>query len=509
MDILIASAAFLVFFFFIHRIHRRRTSNSLPIPGPPPHPFVGHTFQVPTIKTWKYFEQLSHQYGPIVKVTLAGDDFVVLSDPADAEELLGRRARIYSSRRPLIYAGKYRSNDMRMSLMPYGDNLKKQRAAFHQMLQPRAIGGYESSQHRESLNLLLDLVKTPGEYFLHFQRFSASLVFTLSFGQFIDDDGRALGEIIALMATFVQDTNPSAYLVDTFPILDWLPDCLAAWRVEARHKHQLELDLYGRLALGVKARMEKDIGMECFTARLWEQQTKLNLTDEELFYVAGTAFIAGTDTSSISLLWFVMAMALYPATMRKAQDEIDQVFDPDTLPNFTKMQDLPYCAALIKEVIRWSPVVPLSVPHYTDADDQYKGYTIRKGTSVISSLWNMHHDETKFPNSYIFDPERHLSKDSSTSDATESLGEGHYGFGFGRRKCPGQHMGAKSTWIAVVRVLWAFNIEPRKDEEGNPMKIDPEDCTSGITVRPNKFPVNFVPRSGAHTETIVSSGGHT
>jgi hypothetical protein len=47
-----------------------------------------------------------------------------------------------------------------------------------------------------------------------------------------------------------------------------------------------------------------------------------------------------------------MAMALYPATMRKAQDEIDQVFDPDTLPNFTKMQDLPYCAALIKEVIR-------------------------------------------------------------------------------------------------------------------------------------------------------------
>jgi hypothetical protein len=35
--------------------------------------------------------------------------------------------------------------------------------------------------------------------------------------------------------------------------------------------------------------MEKDIGMECFTARLWEQQTKLNLTDEELFYGTGDA----------------------------------------------------------------------------------------------------------------------------------------------------------------------------------------------------------------------------
>lgn len=106
MDILIASIALAVSLFLIYRGTRRSTSKSLPIPGPPPHPFVGHTFQVPTTKTWKYFEKLSHQYGvsavssvlcgfltcspigPIVKVTLAGDDIVVLSDPADAEELV-------------------------------------------------------------------------------------------------------------------------------------------------------------------------------------------------------------------------------------------------------------------------------------------------------------------------------------------------------------------------------------------------------------------------------------
>jgi hypothetical protein len=33
--------------------------------GPKAHPFVGHTFQVPTVKTWKYFEQLSHKYGAL------------------------------------------------------------------------------------------------------------------------------------------------------------------------------------------------------------------------------------------------------------------------------------------------------------------------------------------------------------------------------------------------------------------------------------------------------------
>lgn len=32
-------------------------------PGPRPHPLVGHTFQVPTTKIWKYFENLGLKYG--------------------------------------------------------------------------------------------------------------------------------------------------------------------------------------------------------------------------------------------------------------------------------------------------------------------------------------------------------------------------------------------------------------------------------------------------------------
>ncbi|KAJ7642988.1 cytochrome P450 [Mycena polygramma] len=508
MDSLHAPAVFVLSFVslvFIHLVNQRFRSKLPNLPGPPPHLFVGHTLQVPTVKTWKYFERLSHQYGKIVKVSLAGDDIVVLSDPSDAEELLGRRARIYSSRRPLIYAGKYRSNNLRLTILPYGEVLKRQRAAFHQMLQPRVLGGYEEMQQIESLRLLMDLVRAPTQFYDHFLRFPASLVFNLTYGKRIGDDGHDLADVQKSFMTLVQDISPGAHLVDTFPILDRLPNFLSPWRAEAKQKHQQEIELYSRLALEVKAKMEKDTAMECFTARLWEQQAKLNLSDEELFYISGSAFAAGTDTSAVTLLWFVMAMALYPETMKKAQQEIDSVFSSDTLPSFSRKQDLPYCFALVKEVLRWAPTVPLSIPHYTDADDEYEGYTIRKGTTVISSLWNMHHNEDAFPNSYIFDPQRFLANNSGTVDIDDSVGEGHYGFGFGRRKCPGQHMAGKSTWIAVVRVLWAFNIERRKDTSGNVLKIDPEDCSSGITARPKEFPVDFIPRSAEHVETIISS----
>ncbi|KAJ7206114.1 cytochrome P450 [Mycena pura] len=486
---------------FLYRPLRQTRSSADP-PGPRPHLFIGHTLQVPTTKTWKYFEKLYHEYGPIVKLSLAGDDIIVLSHPGDAEELLGRRSHNYSSRRPLVYAGKYQSKDRRLVLLPYGETLKKQRSAFHQMLQPRVIGAYEGMQEIESLQLLADIVATPERCFHHCRRFSASLVFTLSYGNRLNDDGKDLAAVTTVLENFVTDTYPGAHLVDTFPFLDYLPNFLAPWRAEAQRKHEFEVELYTRLATSVKMRQEKELGIECFAARLWDQQQKMKIETEELAYIAGSAFEAGTDTTAGTLLWFLMAMILYPSTMQKAQAEIDSFFNAETIPGFSRMNDLPYCFALVKELFRWAPAAPGGFPHYTDTDDEYKGYRIRKGTMVIPCIWNMHHNEDEFPDSYVFNPERFTSKLSSQS-TQDSLTEGHYGFGFGRRKCPGQYLAAKTIWIAVVQLLWAFDIKAGKDADGQVAEVDPENCTSGMTSRPQNFPITLLPRSLSRVDSII------
>lgn len=52
-------------------------------------------------------------------------------------------------------------------------------------------------------------------------------------------------------------------------------------------------------------------------------------------------------------------MARYPETMKKAQAEIDAVVGNARLPDFSDEDSLPYVGALVKEVLRWRPVVPL------------------------------------------------------------------------------------------------------------------------------------------------------
>ena len=151
--------------------------------------------------------------------------------------------------------------------------------------------------------------------------------------------------------------------------------------------------------------------------------------------VAGSAFEAGTDNTAGSVLWFLEAMMLYPDVMKKAQAEIDSVLgaQADTAPGFQHLNQLPYCVSLTKEVFRWMPVVPLGGPRQTMNDDEYKRYHIAVCTTIFVNVWSLHHDESMYPEPFAFKPERFLPKDGSVL-GPESLNEGHYAFGFGRRR---------------------------------------------------------------------------
>jgi hypothetical protein len=110
--------------------------------------------------------------------------------------------------------------------------------------------------------------------------------------------------------------------------------------------------------------------------------TQLNENSSDLEVMAskmvpGSMYIAGADTVSellrrgqklraflsqtvTALESFILAMTLYPEVQRKAQAEIDQVIGNDRLPVHSDEDTLPYLQAVLKEVLRWHPVTPLS-----------------------------------------------------------------------------------------------------------------------------------------------------
>jgi len=60
-----------------------------------------------------------------------------------------------------------------------------------------------------------------------------------------------------------------------------------------------------------------------------------------------------------------LALALYPEVQKKAQAELDAVVGANSLPDIEDRPFLPYINAIVKESLRWHPVLPLGGPFFS------------------------------------------------------------------------------------------------------------------------------------------------
>ena len=76
-------------------------------------------------------------------------------------------------------------------------------------------------------------------------------------------------------------------------------------------------------------------------------------------------------------------MAAAPGIQSRAQDELESVLGPDRLPTMDDIPSLPYVQAVTLEVMRLYPVLPFSAPHASIENDEYNGYFIQGGSTII------------------------------------------------------------------------------------------------------------------------------
>jgi cytochrome P450 len=115
-------------------------------------------------------------------------------------------------------------------------------------------------------------------------------------------------------------------------------------------------------------------------------QVKEGFTDDMAAYISGSILQAGSETTSGILVGFVQAMIIWPEIARAAQEELDRVCG-NRLPDLNDVPDLPYIRACSKETLRWMPGFLIGVPHAVTRDDEYMGYRIPKGATVIINVW--------------------------------------------------------------------------------------------------------------------------
>ena len=315
---------------------------------------------------------------------------------------------------------------------------------------------------------------------------------------------------------------PGAYLVETIPALKYIPNLLAPWKAEIQRRGRMESRANMRLVDIVKQdianakdpeKIPSSLTKQMLDARAADPSSFALLSDRDFSYIPASLFGAGSDTTSSTLCSGFLALVTHPETLRAAHAELDAIIGADRLPTFEDEISLPYIRAMCKETLRWRPVAVLGgTPHASTSADEYGGYHIPAGTTVLGNSWAINLNSDYYPNPQHYDPLRfldveprsltYLSQDSATPTPTEKGKPhpsrlGHSSFGWGRRICPGAGLASNTLFITLARLLWCFKILP-----ADGVTYDTFAYTDGFNTRPRPFKCRVEVRSEHHRRVL-------
>ncbi|KAH8725498.1 cytochrome P450 [Phaeosphaeriaceae sp. PMI808] len=483
-------------------------------PGPRPIPFFGNKFQLPKSKPWIKLQEWSEVYGPIFTVWFGRTPTIVICDPNIAVDLMEKRSTKYSSRPRMVAMGEILWDGASILVQPYGKEWSIRRKLLHQALTPKALRLYKPVQTAEASKLCYQLLETPSNWEKLLERFTSSIVFSVAYGHRIDSlNADVIHQRFKFMHRASSLNVPGRYMVESFPILKHVPDVLAPWKTEIKAFGREEAAANMALVNVVRddiarAKTGGDDIPDSLCKLLLEMREKehIPLSERDFSYIPASLFGAGSDTTASTLCTAFLALVMHPEALQAAHLELDTVVGLSHTPTFDDEKDLPYLCALVKEVLRWRPVAVLGgTPHASTEDDYYEGYYIPAGTTVLGNSWAINLNDEYYHDPHRFSPNRFLdttpiefSKAQATSGGkTHPAKAGHSSFGWGRRICPGAGLAENSLFIALAKIIWAFNILPIKGVSYNSFAY-----TEGFNIRPQKFSCEISIRSETHRQVL-------
>ncbi|KAH9890253.1 cytochrome P450 [Xylariomycetidae sp. FL2044] len=457
-------------------------------PGPRTLPFIGNLHQLPRENVHIQFQTWARQYGPVFSLVLGGKIFIVLSSDTVVKDLLDKRSSIYSSRPDNYIAQDVLSGGLRILLLKYGDTWKGVRKVAYRILNVKVSRAYVPYQELESKALLDDMLHDPSQFANHIRRYSTSIMTQMAYGY----------RLRSTIDPRLEHMFQIGALLDFFPLLRYLPSSLLPIKRMAEDVHQKEYELFLGHFYETKRKVTQQKSKPCFCADLVHYQHEEGYSDHLAGYLSGSLLQAGSETTSAILLGFMQALAVFPSIVCAAHQELDSICG-NRVPDLHDLPKLPYIRGCMKEALRFMPATLLGVPHATTAEDVYRGYTIPKGATVIYNVWAIHNDPLRYPLPRRFDPTRWAEDHQTSAQAATNPDvskRDHFAFGAGRRLCQGMHIADTTLFLAIARLLWAFNFQRYVNDDGKEEVPNPDDLVHGLFTMPKAFKMTIVPREG-------------
>ncbi len=183
-----------------------------------------------------------------------------------------------------------------------------------------------------------------------------------------------------------------------------------------------------------------------------DEETGAPLTDREVRDEVFTMFIAGHETTALTLTWMFTLLAGRPELVAAMRAEVDTVLG-DRDPEVEDIPRLVLLRQVIDETLRLRGPVGV-IGRNTVEDDTIGGVRIPAGTLVMPFFYATHRHPDFWPDPLSFDPDRF----------SEARSRGRHPFSYipfsaGKRQCIGNVFSLVETTVLLAQLLRSFDLE--------------------------------------------------
>uniref|UniRef100_H3CWK1 Cytochrome P450 2K1-like n=1 Tax=Tetraodon nigroviridis TaxID=99883 RepID=H3CWK1_TETNG len=478
----LASVVLLLLLYVLSRTHSSSGAPGREPPGPRPLPLLGNLLQLNLSRPQQTLCELSKKYGPVFTVHFGPKKVVVLASHKTVKEALVGKAEEFGDRdiSPIFHD----INQGHGILFANGESWKEMRRFALSTLRDFGMGKrlIEDKIAEECQYLIQKFEEHEGKAFdtSRLANYATSnIISSIVYGsRFEYDDPRFVNMVNRVNDIIRLDRPPpsSLQLYNIFP-------GLANW-INTRQlllKHVMNLGDMTDLIQQLKDTLNPEVCrgfVDCFLRKQKEVDSGVTnnvFSDKNLLYSVSNLFGAGTDTTAATLRWGLLLMAKYPQIQDQVQEELSKVVGNRRV-RVEDRKNLPFVDAVVHEVQRVGNIVPMAVPHKMARDVEFRGYFIKKGTTVFPLLSSVLYDENEWETPHTFNPSHFLDKDGNFVRRDAFLP-----FSAGRRTCLGEGLAKMEVFLFFTSLLQRFRFTPPPGVTEDELDLTP---AVGFTLSP-------------------------
>ncbi|MBN3280709.1 CP2R1 hydroxylase, partial [Polyodon spathula] len=443
----------------IRQLLKQRRPRGFP-PGPTPLPVIGNVLSLIS-EPHVYMKKQSEIHGQIFSMDLGGISTIIINGYDAIKECLLHQSEVFADR-PSLPLFKKLTNMGGLLNCKYGRGWIEHRKLAVSSFRFFGYGQktFENKISEECMFFIDAIDKYKGKSFdpKHLITNAVSNISNLViFGERFTYDDTEFQHMIEIFSENVElAANAWAFLYNAFPWIRILP----FGKHQRLFKNAAEVyDFLLKLIERFSSNRVPHSPRHFIDAYLDEMDQNSSdpehsYSKENLIFTVGELIIAGTETTTNVIRWAVLYMALYPNIQEKVHKEIDCFVGKNRTPTLEDKPKMQYTEAVLHEVLRFCNIAPLGIFHATTKNTVVRGYTIPKGTTVITNLYSVHFDEKYWSNPGLFSPERFLD-----SQGNFCKKEAFVPFSLGRRHCLGEQLAKMEMFLFFTMLLQRFHLQ--------------------------------------------------